>query len=75
MNRENTHRAIVLIAFAILVLLYISSGTPQSTTTAPSAEQQKEVAELRKQLAGLQEKVTWLEERFTEPQRLKPTQF
>ena len=48
MNRENTHRAIVLIAFAILVLLYISSGTPQSTTPAPSAAQQKEVAELKK---------------------------
>jgi hypothetical protein len=75
MNRENTHRAIVLIAFAILVLLYISSGTPQSTTPAPSAAQQKEVAELKKQLAGLQEKVTWLEERFAEPQRQKPSQF
>ena len=75
MNRENTHRAIVFIAFAILVLLYISSGTPQSTTPAPSSAQQKEVAELRKQLAGLQEKVNWLEERFTEPQRQKPSQF
>jgi len=75
MNRENTHRAVVLIALAILVLSYISFGTPQSTTPAPSAEQQKEVAELRKQVAGLQEKVTWLEERFTEPQRLKPSQF
>ena len=75
MNRENTHRAIVLTALAILVLLYISSGTPQSTTPTPSAEQQKEVAELRKQLAGLQEKVNWLEERFTEPQRQKPSQF
>ena len=75
MNRENTHRAIVLTALAILVLLYISSGTPQSTMPAPSAAQQKEVAELRKQLAGLQEKVNWLEERFTEPQRQKPSQF
>jgi TolA-binding protein len=75
MNRENAHRAIVLTALAILVLLYISSGTPQSTTPAPSAAQQKEVAELRKQLAGLQEKVNWLEERFTEPQRQKPSQF
>jgi TolA-binding protein len=75
MNRENTHRAVVLIALAILVLSYISFGTPQSTTLAPSAEQQKEVAELRKQLAGLQEKVNWLEEPFTEPQRQKPSQF
>jgi len=75
MNRENTHRAILLIALAILFLLYISPGTPQSTTRAPSAAQQKEVAELRTQLAGLQEKVNWLEERFTEPQRQKPSQF
>ena len=75
MNKDSTHKAVVLIALAILVLLYISSGTPQSTTPAPSTEQQKEVAELRKQLAGLQEKVNWLAERFTEPQRQKPTQF
>ena len=75
MNKENTHRAVVLIALAILVLLYISSGTPQSTTPAPSAAQQKEVAELRKQLAGLQERVNWLVEHFMEPERQKPAQF
>jgi hypothetical protein len=75
MNRENTHKAIVLIALAILVLLYISFGTPQSSTPAPSAAQQEEVAELKKQLAGLQERVNWLAERFTEPERQKPTQF
>ena len=75
MNKDSTHKAVVLIALAILVLLYISSETPQSTTPAPSAAPQKEGAELRKQLAGLQEKVNWLEERFTEPQRQKPTQF
>ena len=75
MNKETTHKVVVLIALAILVLLYISSGTPQSNTPAASVEQQKEVAELRKQLAGLQEKMNWLEERFTEPQRQKPSQF
>jgi len=75
MNKESTQKAVVLIALAILVLLYISSGTPQSPTPASSPEQQKEVAELRKQLAGLQEKVNWLAERFTEPQRQKPSQF
>ena len=75
MNKESTQKAVVLIALAILVLWYISSGTPQSTTPAPPAAQQKEVAELRKQLAGLQDKVNWLEERFTEPQRQKPSQF
>ena len=65
----------MLIAFAILVLLYISSGTPQSTTPAPSAAQQKEVAELQKAARRFAGKVTWLEERFTEPQRQKPSQF
>jgi TolA-binding protein len=75
MNKENTRTAVVLVALSIVILFYILSGTPKSTTPAPSPEQHKEVAELRKQLAGLQEKVNWLEERFTEPQRQKPSQF
>ncbi len=75
MNKENTRAAVVLVALSILILLYMSSGTPKSTTPAPSPEQQKEVAELRKQLAGLQDKVNWLAERFKEPERQKPSQF
>ena len=75
MNKENTRNAVVLIALAILGILYIASGTPQNTNLAPSTEQQKEVAELKRQVSGLQEKLSWLEERFTEPQRQKPSKF
>jgi hypothetical protein len=75
MNKENTRTAVVFVVLSILVLLYISSGTPKSNTPASSPEQQREVAELRKQLAGLQDKLNWLEERLTEPQRQKPSQF
>lgn len=75
MNKENTHRAVVLTALAILVLWYISSATPQTPTPPSSAEQQKDVADLKKQFVGLQERVNWLEERLAEPQRQKPSQF
>ena len=73
MNTHNTYSVVVLIAFAILFVMYISRGTPQTATR--SSEQQSQVAELKKQIAGLQERVNWLEERLTEPQRQKASQF
>jgi hypothetical protein len=66
---------VLFIAVASVFVLYMSSGTPQTALSPPSAENQKEVAELKRQIAGLQERVNWLAERFTEPQRQKPSQF
>ena len=76
MKRESTTSAVaLLVALFTLFVVYILSGTTQTTVPAPSPEQQKEVSELKKQISLLEERVNLLLEWHAQPRIHKETQF
>jgi hypothetical protein len=67
MKKESTTSVVaLLVALVTLFLVYISSGTTQTTLPATPAEQE-DVAEMKKQISVLEERVSFLLEKQTEP--------
>jgi hypothetical protein len=76
MKRENTASAIaLLIALVTLFVVYIASGTTQTTAPPSSPDQEKEVFELKKQIFLLEERVNLLLEWHAQPRIHKETHF
>jgi hypothetical protein len=76
MKRESTTSTVALvIALVTLFVVYISSGTTQTTVIPSAPDQEKEVSELKKHVALLEERINLLLEWHAQPRIHKETHF